>query len=100
MIRASMCAVACDRLGPAEPPCDSAEEFAEIIFNMMQRLSSHAQGDTGEFGGHDTYSRRFVELLCMPRTLHSGLRGFSMTLLAGSISIQRSSLNYCECMPP
>ena len=32
--------------------------------------------------GHDTYSRRFVELLCMPRTLHSGLRGFSMTLLA------------------
>src|SRR5882757_11506558 len=52
--------------------------------------------DTGEFGGHDTYSSRFVELLCMPRTLHSGLRGFSMPLLAGSISIQRSSLNYCE----
>ena len=44
MIRASMCAVACDRLGPAEPPCDSAEEFAEIIFGMMQRLNSHAQG--------------------------------------------------------
>ena len=38
--------------------------------------------DTGEFGGHDTYSRRFVELLCMPRTLHSRLRVFSMTLMA------------------
>ena len=46
-----------------------------------------------EFEGHDTYSRRSVELLCMPRTLHSRLRVFSMTLLAGSISIQRSSLN-------
>ena len=52
--------------------------------------------NTGEFEEPDTYSRRFVELLYMPRTLHSGLRGLSMTLLAGSISIQRSSLNYCE----
>ena len=50
--------------------------------------------------GHDTYSRRFVELLCMPRTLHSGLRGFTMTLLAGSISVQRGCLNHCEWVSP
>ena len=37
---------------------------------------------SSEFEGHDTYSRRSVELICMPRTLHSTLRFFSMTLLA------------------
>jgi hypothetical protein len=38
--------------------------------------------ELGELGGHDTYFRRFVELLCMPRTRYSRLRVFSMTLLA------------------
>jgi hypothetical protein len=76
------------------------EDHPELMSTSVILYEIGRCRDTGEFGGHDTYSRRFVELLCMPRTLHSGLRGFSMTLLAGSISIQRSSLNYCEWVSP
>ena len=44
-----------------------------------------------EFEGHDTNFRRSVELLCMPRTLHSRLRVFSMTLL-GRINLDSTQL--------
>ena len=50
-----------------------------------------------EFGGHDTYSRRFVELLYMPRDTSQRVESFQHDYFwLGSISIQRSSLNYCE----
>ena len=39
-----------------------------VILNENWTMQRHR-----EFGGHDTDSRRFVELLYMPRTLHSGL---------------------------
>jgi hypothetical protein len=54
-------------LRPAEFAGDAAEEFAEIVFGMMQRLSAHAQGrryaasDASAFGEqHLAATRAFL----------------------------------------
>ena len=62
----------------------------DTVPNVVQQsrrvgLNSRKQAKSrfhGEFEGHDTYPRPFVELPCMPRILLSRLIGFSMTLLA------------------
>jgi hypothetical protein len=76
----------------SQPECHVYESDQDRNLDQRPHNSNECLARVqAEYGNR--YFPPLRELLCMPRTLHSRLRGFSMTLLAGSISIQRSSSN-------